>query len=92
MARTALTTGRCLSDKQHMPKIATKFTADVVLKVGRQSMTVKVPVDLADVSGDDVVAFVTKSATDRLGDSLTMTIANASALKKAHKAYAKAHS
>lgn len=75
-----------------MPKIATKFTADVVLKVGRQSMTVKMPVDLADVSGDDAVAFVTKSAKDKLDDTLKMTIANAGALKKAHKAYAKAHS
>lgn len=74
-----------------MPKIATKFTADVVLRVGRQSMTVKMPVDLADVSGDDAVAFVAKSAKDKLDDSLKMTIANAGALKKAHKAYAKAH-
>jgi hypothetical protein len=75
-----------------MPKIATKFTADVVLKVGRQSMTVKMPVDLADVSGDDAVAFVTKSAKDKLDDSLKMTIANAGALKRAHKAYTKARS
>lgn len=75
-----------------MPKIATKFTADVVLKVGRQSMTVKMPVDLADVSGDDAVAFVTKSTKDKLDDILKMTIANAGALKKAHKTYAKAHS
>lgn len=92
MVRTALTAGRCLSDKQHMPKIATKFTADVVLKVGRQSMTVKMPVDLVDVSGDDAVAFVTSLAKGKVNDSLKMTIANAGALKKAHKAYTKAHS
>lgn len=76
-----------------MPKIATKFTADVVLKVGRQSMTVKMPVDLADiVSGVDPVVFVTEAMKNRLDGSLKMTIANAGALKKAHKAYAKAHS
>lgn len=74
-----------------MPKIATKFIADVTLKVGRQSMSVKMPVDLADVSGDDAVASVTKSAKDRLDGSMRMTIVNASALKKAHKAYKKAH-
>ncbi len=74
-----------------MPKIATKFTADVTLKVGRQSMSVKMPVDLADVSGDDALAAVTKALKDRLDGSLKMTIVNAGALKKAHKAYAKAH-
>lgn len=74
-----------------MPKIATKFTADVVLKVGRQSMTVKVPIDFADVSGDDAVAFVTALVEDKLHESLKTTIANAGALKKAHKAYTKAH-
>lgn len=74
-----------------MPKVATKFTADVTLKVGRQSMSVKMPVDLADVSGDDALAAVTKTLKDRLDGSLKMTIVNAGALKKAHKAYAKAH-
>lgn len=77
-----------------MPKIATKFIADVTLKVGRQSMSVKTPVDLADVSGalaNDVVSSVTKAVRDRLDGSMRMTIVNAGALKKAHKAYKKAH-
>lgn len=91
MTRIALTTDLRLSDKQHMPKIATKFTADVTLRVGRQSMSVKMPIDLADVSGTDTVDAVTKSLKGRLDGSLKMTIVNAGALKKAHKAYSKAH-
>lgn len=74
-----------------MPKIATKFVADVTLKVGRQSMNVKMPMDLADVSGDDPVVAVMGSAKDRLDGSMKMSIANAGALKKAYKAYRKAH-
>ncbi len=74
-----------------MPKIATKFIADVTLRVGRQSMSVKMPVDLADVSGNDVVDAVSRSVRDRLDRSMTRTIANAGALKKAHKAYKKAY-
>lgn len=76
-----------------MPKIATKFTADVTLRVGRQSMTVKIPVDLADGHGDDVVASVLKATKESLleGDSLKLSIVNAGPLKKAYKAYKKSH-
>lgn len=74
-----------------MPKIATKFTADVMIKVGRQSMSVKMPVNLADVWGDDVLTVVIKEIKDRLDESMKVTITNASDLKKAHKAYTQAH-
>ncbi len=76
-----------------MPKIATKFTADVALKVGRRNMTVKVPVDLTDGHGDDIIVSVLATMKENLfnGDSLKLSIVNAGALKKAHKAYKKAH-
>ncbi len=79
-----------------MPKIATKFIADVTLRVGRQTMSVKIPMDFADMSdvygvADDTLAAATTLAKDRLDGSMKMTIANASALKKAYKVYKKAH-
>lgn len=74
-----------------MPKIATKFIADVTLRVGRQSMRVKMPMDFADVSGDDTLAAATMLAKDRLDGSMKVAIVNVGALKKAYKAYKKAH-
>ena len=74
-----------------MPKVATKFTADTVIKVGRQSITVKTPIDLADISGDDVGATMTEFADNRVRVAMRVAIANLPALKKAHKAYKKAH-
>lgn len=93
MTRNRVDAGRCLSDKQPMPKIATKFTANVTLRVGRQSMSVKMPIDLSDVTGvgDDAVSSVRNLAKDRLDGSMRITVVNAGALKKAHKAYKRAH-
>lgn len=91
MIRFALTCACCLPDKHYMPKIATKFTADTTIKVGRQRLTVKMPIDLADISGDDAGAVMMEFANTKVRDSMKVSIANLSALKKAHKAYKKAH-
>lgn len=91
MIRFALTDARRLPDKHHMPKIATKFTADTIIKVGRRSLVVKTPIDLADISGDDAGAVMTEFASAKVRDSMKVSIANLPALKKAHKAYKKAH-
>lgn len=76
-----------------MPKVATKFTADVAVKIGRQSLTLKLPLDLADLSDTtSLETSVLDSAEAKMKESLKMAVVNLASLKKAHKAYKKAHS
>jgi hypothetical protein len=74
-----------------MPKIATKFTADVAVKVGRQCLTIKLPLDLADLDGSNLEGSVMNSANAKVKEGLKVSIANLGNLKSAHKAYKKAH-
>lgn len=86
-----LTRTSCLFDKHRMPKIATKFTADVAVKVGRQCLTIKLPLDLGDLDGSNLEGSVLNSANAKVKESLKLVIANLRDLKSAHKAYRKAH-
>lgn len=79
----------CLSHKHCMPKIATKSVADVLVRVGRQSFNVKVPLDLADL-GADVSGDVSLLAKKRVDEGLKLSVVNLGAIKKAHKAYKRA--
>jgi len=76
-----------------MPKVATKFTADVAVRIGRQSLTLKLPLDLADLSDmTSLETSVLDSAEAKMKASLRMVVVNLASLKKARKAYKKAHS
>ena len=74
-----------------MPKIATKFVADVSVKVGRQSLSIKVPVDLSDLDAQDPVSPIIGSAKDRVDKEVKYVVVNAAALKRAHKTYRKTY-
>jgi hypothetical protein len=74
-----------------MPKTATKFTADVAVKVGRQSLTIKLPLDLADLDGSNLEGSVLDSANAKIKEGLKLAVVNLGDLKSAHKTYKKAH-
>ena len=70
-----------------MPKVATKFTADVAVRVGRQSLTIKLPLDLADLDGEKLEDGVLGTARAKINEDLKLSVVNLSDLKKAYKAY-----
>lgn len=74
-----------------MPKVATKFTADVTVKVGRQSMIIKIPLDLADLNSSALEGSVLDSAGPKIRELMKLQVANFRDLKNAYKAYKKAH-
>jgi hypothetical protein len=74
-----------------MPKVATKFIADVAVKVGRQSMTIKIPLDLGDLDGTNLEGCVLDSANAKVKEGMKLQVANLAGLKSAHKVYKKAH-
>lgn len=72
-----------------MAKIATKFVANVVVKVGRQSMDLKFPADFTDVEGD-LQGHLDERIGEWVRETLRIKVSNLSDLKKAFKAYQKA--
>jgi hypothetical protein len=77
-----------------MSKVATKFIAGVVVKVGRQSMTIKIPLDLAEcdpAEGSTLGDVVLDIAKSRIDKGMKLQVSNLANLKSAFKAYKKAH-
>lgn len=82
-----------------MPKIATKFTAQFVTKIGKTPVEIKIPLDFSDAdpgqSYDDYVKDVIEDAQGQLAtmfESANVKLKNQSDLKRAHKAYSKSQS
>lgn len=81
-----------------MPKIASKFTAEFTIKLGKALVSVKLPVDLEsaarDGSFDELSTALDERATEALQDMIasgTLKNPNKADLKRAFKAYVKAN-
>ena len=81
-----------------MPKVASKFTAEFTIKLGKTLVSVKLPVDLEsaarDGSFDELMPVLDERAAEELNDKIeagVLKCVNQADLKRAFKAYVKAN-
>lgn len=80
-----------------MPKIKNKITAQFVAKLGKTPITINLPIDLASASidsFDDFVNGLDEQAVEQLqnlANDAKMALKNKGDVKRAFKAFAKAH-